>query len=73
VTLQTRAEPAHVKVPVDVLPAGRRNPVEYVLARLDDGAPIEGPLDPALCLIGQRIIDSATLSARTKRTVPLMA
>ncbi len=73
VTLQTRAEPAHVKVPVDVLPVGRRNPVEYILARLDDGAPIEGPLDPALCLIGQRIIDSAMLSARTKRTVPLMA
>jgi glucose-fructose oxidoreductase len=73
VTLQTRADPAHTKVPVDVLPAGRRNPLEYVLARLDDGAPIAGPLDPALCLIGQRIIDSAMQSAAAKRTVPLMA
>jgi glucose-fructose oxidoreductase len=72
VTLQTRAEPAHVKVPVDVLPEGRRNPLEYVLARLDDGAPIAGPLDPALCLTGQRIIDSAMLSAREKRTVALI-
>ena len=47
-------------------------PVEYMLARIADGAPIEGPLDPALSLIGQRIIDSAVLSAREKRTVPLV-
>ena len=72
VTLQTRAEPAHVAVPVDVLPQGRRNPVEYVLARLDDGAPIDGPLDPALCLTGQRIIDSAMLSSQMKCTVGLV-
>ena len=72
VTLQTRAEPAHVKVPVDVLPEGRRNPLEYVLARLDDGAPIAGPLDPALCLTGQRIIDSAVLSSQMKCTVGLV-
>ena len=32
-----------------------------------------GGLDITTRLIGQRIIDSATLSARTKRTVPLMA
>ena len=31
------------------MPAGRRGPVEYMLARIADGAPIEGPLDPALC------------------------
>jgi glucose-fructose oxidoreductase len=72
VTLQTRANPAHTRVPVDVLPAGRRNPLEYVLARLDDGAPIAGPLDPALCLIGQRIIDSAVLSSQMKCTLGLV-
>jgi glucose-fructose oxidoreductase len=44
-----------------------------VLARIEDGAPISGPLDPALCLTAQRIVDSAVLSARTKRTVPLVA
>jgi glucose-fructose oxidoreductase len=58
---------------VDTLPPGRRAPVEYVLARIDDGSPIAGPLDPSLCLIGQRIIDSAVLSAETKRTVALVA
>ena len=73
VTLQTRKVPAHTRVPVDSLPPGRRAPIEYMLARIDDGAPISGPLDPALCLIGQRIIDSAVLSAATKRTVGLVA
>ena len=73
VTLQTRRETAHVRVPVDVLPPGRRSPIEYMLARIADGAPITGPLDPELCLIGQRIVDSAVLSAASKRTVPLVA
>jgi glucose-fructose oxidoreductase len=73
VTLQTRAVPTFTPVPVDTLPPGRRAPVEYVLARIDDGSPIAGPLDPSLCLIGQRIIDSAVLSAETKRTVALVA
>jgi glucose-fructose oxidoreductase len=71
VTLQTRAAPAPVQVPADPQPAGRRGPIEYVLARIEDGAPIVGPLDPALCLIGQRMIDSAVRSAAEKRSVPL--
>jgi glucose-fructose oxidoreductase len=43
-----------------------------MLARIEDGAPITGPLDPSLCLVGQRIIDSAVLSAGAKRTVALV-
>ena len=31
-----------------------------------------GPLDPALCLIGQRIVDTAAQSAREKRTLALV-
>ena len=72
VTLQTRQNTTHTPVPVDTLPPGRRGPIEYVLARIDEGAPIEGPLDPALCMIGQRMIDSAVLSAETGRTVELL-
>jgi glucose-fructose oxidoreductase len=72
VTLQTRAHPAPVEVPAAPLPPGRRGPIEYLLARIDAGGPIEGPLDPGLCLIGQRIIDSAVLSAAERRTVPLL-
>jgi glucose-fructose oxidoreductase len=73
VTLQTRETPVPTPVPVDVPPPGRRGPIEYMLARIADGGAIAGPLDPALCLIGQRIVDSAVLSAAGKRTVPLVA
>jgi predicted dehydrogenase len=73
VTIQTRAAPEATQVPADALPPGRRDPIEYMLARIEDGKPVTGPLDPALCLIGQRIIDSALLSATTGRTVPLIS
>ncbi|SDB17273.1 Gfo/Idh/MocA family protein [Bauldia litoralis] len=73
VTVQTRAEPAATPVAVAPLPEGRRGPIEYMLARIDDGAPITGALDPELCLIGQRIVDSAVLSAATRRTVGLVS
>ena len=72
VTLQTRAHPAPRQIPADGLPVGQRNAVEYMLARMADGAAITGPLDPVLSLLGQRIIDSAVLSAETKRTVALL-
>jgi len=71
VTLQTRDVPTPTRVPADSPPPGGRGPIEYMLARIEDGAPITGPLDPALSLVGQRIIDSAVLSAATKRTVAL--
>jgi len=34
--------------------------------------PIEGPLSPELCRIGEQIVDSAALSAKEKRTVKLV-
>ena len=71
-TLQTRARPEIHAVPVDPLPEGRRNGIEYVLGCLKSGAPIEGPLDPVLCLTAQRIIDTAAQSAREKRTLALL-
>jgi glucose-fructose oxidoreductase len=46
--------------------------VEYVLGCLDRNEPISGCLDPALGLTAQRIVDSAALSAREKRTVELV-
>jgi predicted dehydrogenase len=72
VTLQTRAQPRPTRVPADALPPGRRGPIDYMLDRIAHGAPIDGPLDPALSLIGQRIIDSAMLSAARKCSVPLV-
>jgi glucose-fructose oxidoreductase len=72
VTLQTRKQPRQTPVPVDALPPGRRGPIEYMLDRIARGALIDGPLAPDLSLIGQRIIDSALLSAARKCSVPLV-
>ena len=72
VRLQTRARPAIHELPVDELKAPFRNPVEYVLHCKEKGLPFEGPLDPALCRTAQRIIDTAALSARERRTMALL-
>ena len=72
ITMQTRKQPEQHRVPVDVVEAPYRAPVEYVLHCLEKGEPIRGPLDPKLCRIGQQITDSAVLSAREKRTVALL-
>ena len=71
-TLQTRANPHPHDVPADPLPEGGRNAIEYVLGCLNSGAPITGPLDPEVSLIGQRIVDTAAQSAREKRTLALL-
>ncbi|MCO6381798.1 Gfo/Idh/MocA family protein [Oceanicola sp. 502str15] len=71
VTLQTRAQPKVHAVPVQPLAEGERNPVEFMLSRLKSAGPIDGPLDPALCLTAQRIIDTAAQSAAEKRTLAL--
>ena len=72
VAVQTRDNLDATQVPVDKLAQGQRGAIEYMIARIDDGAKITGPLDPALCLTAQRIADSAVLSAKTKRTVELL-
>ena len=72
VTLQTKTDTAFRQIPAEALPAGRRAPIEYVLDCIGTGKPITGPLDPALSRIGQQIVDSAVLSAATKRTVGLL-
>jgi glucose-fructose oxidoreductase len=72
VTVQTRARPEPTPVPAEPLAEGERNGIEYVLGRIAAGRPIEGPLDPALCLTAQRIVDTAAASAREKRTLDLL-
>lgn len=71
-TVQTRAHAAHKKIAVDTLPKGARNGIEYVLACLERGDPVAGPLAPDLCLTAQRIVDTAAASAREKRTMSLL-
>lgn len=71
IRIQTRQNPAGTDHPVDPLPAGERNGIEYILTRLEAGLPIEGPLSPALSRIGQQMVDSAILSSEKRQTVPL--
>lgn len=72
IRVQTLDNPETHEIPVDTLPEGRRHPIEYLIHCLETGEPVSGPLDPKLCRIGQQIVDSAVLSAKEKRTVPLL-
>ena len=72
VGIQTRAQPEIRNVAVDELAAPFRKPVEYVLHCKQTGAPIEGPLSPDLCRTAQRIIDTAAMSAKQRRTLDLL-
>ncbi len=72
VRLQSSEHPEGIEVPVDVLEPPFQNPIQYLIHCLEHGITPEGPLSPALCRIGQQIVDSAALSAKEKRTVPLL-
>ena len=72
VTVQTRARPEPHPIASVPLPEGRQDAIGYVLDCLAKGEKITGPLDPQVSLLGQRIVDSAALSAKLKRTVALL-
>jgi glucose-fructose oxidoreductase len=72
IRVQTRAKPEGEMMPVDELRAPQRNPIEYVIDCIETGRPVEGPLSPEVSRVGQRIVDSAVISAREGRTVPLV-
>lgn len=72
VRLQTSEKPQAHEVPVDEQPAHMKGPVAHLVHHFETGAPLHGPLRPDVCRIGQRIVDSAMLSARAKRTVELL-
>jgi len=72
VRMQTAERPETHEIPVDRLEAPFHDPIHYVLHCLENGKAIDGPLSPAISRIGQRIVDSAVLSAREKRTVSLV-
>ena len=71
IRVQTRKREETYEIPVDELAEGFRNPIEHLIRVLETGEKLHGPLDPALCRIGQQIVDAAARSAREKRTVTL--
>ncbi|MDB5322293.1 MAG: Gfo/Idh/MocA family oxidoreductase [Phycisphaerales bacterium] len=72
VRLQTRQHPEGETIAVDVLRPPFQNPIQYVIHCIETGRPIEGPLSQPISRIGQQIVDSAVLSAKERRTVPLV-
>ncbi|MGC4046054.1 MAG: Gfo/Idh/MocA family oxidoreductase [Armatimonas sp.] len=70
--LQTRDREEAFEIPVDDLKPGYTNPIDHLIHHLETDCALHGPLDPALCRIGQQIVDSAALSAKEKRTVKLL-
>ncbi|MEE2934777.1 MAG: Gfo/Idh/MocA family oxidoreductase [Planctomycetota bacterium] len=73
VRVQTAEHPEGFDHPVQELPQGERNGIEYMLTRIDGDLPIEGPLSPEIARIGQQIIETAIRSAEGKQTLPLVS
>lgn len=72
IRVQTADQPVATDMPVDELKPPYQNPIQYFLHCLEAGTPIEGPLSPAVCRIGQQIVDTAFESAKQGRTLPLI-
>jgi predicted dehydrogenase len=72
IRVQTAARPEATDMPVDDIQSPFQNPIQHLIHVLDTGAPLHGPLTPAMCRVGQQIVDSAVLSAQQKRTVQLL-
>ena len=71
IRVQTKNRDETHEIPVDELAEGFRNPIEHLIHVLETGEKLHGPLDPALCRIGQQIVDAAVRSVQEKRTVTL--
>lgn len=72
IRVQTRDCPEGREIASDTPQSPLRNPIEYMVDRVLSDRPLEGPLSPEISRIGQQIVDSAALSARLGRTVPLV-
>jgi glucose-fructose oxidoreductase len=71
VTLQLRGGQPET-VTVDEPKAGRRGAIDYMVERIRRDLPVEGPLSPAMALVGQRILDTALAASQQKKTLALL-
>lgn len=72
VRLQDRRHPEGIDIPAPSPEEPYRNPVQYLVHCLETGQPVEGPLSVETSRIGQQIVDTAWMSARERRTLPLL-
>lgn len=73
IRVQTSERPDGVILPVDELRAPMQDPIQYMVHCIQTSREIEGPLAPDLSWVGQRIVDTAVLSAAEQRTVELLS
>ena len=73
IRVQTHAHPEGEVVPVDTLQAPNQDVVQYFIDCIERGVPVDGPLSPEICRIGQQIVDSAAKSAAEGRVVRLVS
>ncbi len=64
VRVQTREKPEGFEVPVDELVAPNRDPIEHLIAHLETGVPLIGPLTVETSRIGQQIVDASVTQMR---------
>lgn len=72
IRVQTKACPEGEAIPVDRLQPPFQNPIQNFVHSLTTGSPVYEPLSPEIGRIGQQIVDTALISAREKRAVPLI-
>ncbi|MEM6690072.1 MAG: Gfo/Idh/MocA family oxidoreductase [Planctomycetota bacterium] len=72
VRVQTHDQPEGYDHPVEELPQGEANGIEYAISRITSEKPIDGPLSPDIARIGQQIIETAIRSAEQKATLSLV-
>lgn len=65
VVLHTVEEPVGRRIPVDPIAPDRRNGLAEVIAALEAGTPLEGPVSAETSLAGQLIVEAALESIRT--------
>jgi predicted dehydrogenase len=71
IRVQTEDCPEGQDLPADDLSSSFENPIQYFIHCLANHQPVEGPLNPAVCRVGQRLVDAAMQSAEEKRTIVL--
>lgn len=71
VVMQTRVEQAGIHISVDVLPIEETGGVANLIAALDAGTALEGPISAETSFAGQRIVEAALRSTERRTIVRL--
>lgn len=72
VRVQTQEHPEGLDIPADKLTSPNTNAIEHFIAHIEGRAPLHPCLTPAICRIGQQIVDTAIASATQERALELL-